>query len=119
MSVASAPIFDSSEPEEVQAPKPRHEFSDRWLLIFVGIGFCFELGLFVAGDTALRLPLRVGMYLTSLAFVFLIRGQAFPHPGSRVIQYILAVLAICLINPLGNNVIARVAQIGLYFSVLA
>src|SRR5450755_67931 len=45
-------------------------FSDRWLLLFVSMGFLFELGLWFAGDTALRLPLRIGMYVMSLAFVF-------------------------------------------------
>jgi hypothetical protein len=93
-------------------------FSDRWLLLFVSMGFLFELGLWFAGDTALRLPLRIGMYVMSLAFVFFIRGEAHPHPASKVIQYILVILAIGLINPLGNTIAARCAQICLYFSIL-
>jgi hypothetical protein len=124
MSIANATIVREDGEEsartlgEVADASPR-AFNDRWVLVFVLAGFVFELGLFLFGNTALRLPLRVGMYFTSLAFVFLIRGDAMPHPGSRLIQYILAVLIVCLINPLGNEIPARFAQICLYFSVLA
>jgi hypothetical protein len=124
MSIANATIVreDADDGARPFGDVTEHQppaFSDRWLLVFVLAGFLFELGLFVAGNTALRLPLRVGMYFTSLAFVFLIRGNSTPHPASRLIQYILAVLIVCLINPLGNELPARVGQICLYFSVLS
>jgi hypothetical protein len=106
--------------EEALAPvaPTAREFSDRWLLVFVVAGFLFELGLWFLGDTALRLPLRIGMYVTSLAFVFLIRGAGQAHPATRVIQYILVVLILSLLNPLGSTLAARCAQICLYFSIL-
>src|SRR5580700_9130950 len=113
MSMALSNSAIAEDEEESLAPQAvaRQEFSDRWLLIFVVTGFSFELGLWFLGDTALRLPLRIGMYVTSLAFVFLIRGTGFAHPAARVIQYILVVLIISMVNPLGSTLAARFAQV--------
>lgn len=119
LSLDNPAFIEDDEPRDEPAPLAPALFRDYWLLVFVVIGFCFELGLWFFGDTALRLPLRIGMYVTSLAFVFLIRGKAKPHPASTVIQYILVVLAISMINPLGNTIASRAAQICLYFSILA
>ena len=118
MSAINQAVSENDEGVDMRTVGSPRNFSDLWLLVFVLAGFFFELGLWFAGDTALRLPLRIGMYVTSLGFVFFIRGDARPHPASRVIQYILVILAICLINPLGSTLAARCAQICLYFSIL-
>jgi hypothetical protein len=118
MALTNPAIPESEEQSLAPVAPSSHVFSDRWLLVFVIAGFSFELGLWFLGDTALRLPLRIGMYVTSLAFVFLIRGNGFAHPAARIIQYILVVLVLSLLNPLGSTLPARFAQICLYFSVL-
>src|SRR5579872_2304841 len=118
VSLSNPMVSEVDDTREAAIAESSRPFSDRWLLVFVVAGFLFELGLWFLGDTALRLPLRIGMYLLSLAFVFFIRGRGHPHPASQVIQYILIVLGISLINPLGNTMASRLAQICLYFSIL-
>jgi len=119
LSLANPTLARQEERQSARTSESGGRLGDRWLLVFVITSFLFELGLFTAGDTALRLPLRVGMYLISLVFVLLIRGNGEAHPAMKLIQYILAILAIALINPNGSAMVARVAQIGLYFSILA
>jgi hypothetical protein len=118
LSFTNSAVFENDQARGAPSAGSSRILGDCWLLVFIVVGFLFELGLWFAGDTALRLPLRIGMYVTSLAFVFLIRGAANAHPASRIIQYILVILAISLINPLGNTLAARCAQICLYFSIL-
>ena len=92
---------------------------DRWAISFIAIAFAFQLGLFVFGGTAIRLPLRVGIYGVSVAMLVLFPGRAIGHPAARLAVYAIAILAIEMLNPGGDTLTSRVATVVLYTSVLA
>jgi hypothetical protein len=96
----------------------------RWAVFFVYASIALDLGLFFLGNTAIRLPLRAGVFVVSLGMLVLLRGPRRnptvpPHPGARWIEYIVVILAVGLLHPDGDNLTARIASTCLYVAVLA
>ena len=57
LSLDNPAFMEDDQPRPPVAYAHWRSFRDYWLLVFVVIGFLFELGLWFLGDTALRLPL--------------------------------------------------------------
>lgn len=62
--------------------------------------------------------MRVGVYGLSLAMVVITRGRARSHPAWTWAQAAIFVLLVSVINPAGDSLIARLATVVLYSSVL-
>ena len=91
-----------------------------WVIGFLLTTFCLQVGLFFLGGSAvLRLPLRVGVYGLSVAFLFLVPGRNRPHPAWLWSQAAIGILLVGMINPTGDSWVARLATVVLYASVLA
>jgi hypothetical protein len=94
--------------------------SGRMVILFVAILILFQIGLFFfGGSAAVRLPLRIGGYASSLGCLFLIKGRG---PTMLVTKWVVAAIGILLVeflNPAGDTFTARIAQISLYTSVIA
>jgi hypothetical protein len=115
--MTSIPIRNSARP--LAGPPANEGASDRWVFAFTLGLFIFELALWFLGNTPLRMPLRIGAYGGSLACLVLIRGHGTTHPAHRWIQIVIAILLIQLLNPFGDRMLGRIAQVALYLAVLA
>ena len=63
--------------------------------------------------------MRVGAYGLSLAMIVFVKGRGRPHPAWSWAQAAMAVLLVSVVNPAGDKIVARIASIALYTSILA
>ena len=116
MTAAIAPQFRLPSATARPAATSR---SSAWIIpAFLGGLIVFQIGLFLLGDTKLRLPLRVGVYGISLAALLLVRGRGTPHPAAKVVWLIMLVLGLGLLIP-GGGIVAAIAQCTLYVATAA
>ena len=116
--MSASVTLTTARPSNASLEGTRARTSRRYVLAFLVGGIGFQIGLFQFGDTALRMPLRGGLYLLSLVALIMLRGTGRPHPANRIIHLIIVVLGISLLMP-GGGVMASVAQLTLYLAVLA
>jgi hypothetical protein len=83
--------------------------------------------LYLPGSQAFRVPIRVASYgigLVALAYFWLVirqgnRNSIRPHPSLPWLAGALAYMGLMLLHPTTNSLLAGIAQIALYLSVLA
>lgn len=121
MSVAaSQPIVPSpAVPRRPAANPAAVERARNWITLFLVVHIGCAIGLYLFGNTSLRMPLRIGLYAASLSLLFLIKGRGHKHPASVFFELIAAVLLVGLLNPDRSSWTAGVAQVTLYLAVIA
>lgn len=87
-----------------------------WFVIFQ---FACQLGLIIPGIGPLRLILRCAAFGASLGYLFIGNRRGARHPSSWAALAIMVILALCMLNPMGNTIFSQVAQVGLYVAILA
>ena len=106
--------------DRVPIGRPAPFWGGAWVVSFLLIAFALQVGLyFLGGTAALRLPLRVGTYALSIAFPLLVKGRGHPHTARSWASAAIVILVVAALNPAGENVVARLASVVLYTSVLA
>ena len=99
-------------------PRPRLDFKP-WPVYFIWFALACQVGLLFLGNTPLRLPLRIGVYGSSILMLFLWIPRYPTHPSLQLLKWLPVVLAVGLIHPMHNNYLAGLGQIFLYVSIAA
>ncbi len=102
-----------------ESPHALNSAGERWIITFIALLFCFQIGIFFLGNSAVRLPLRIGGYAISLSMIQLVKGRFRTHPSWRWAQAAILVLLAEVINSSGDSILARFATVALYSAVLA
>src|SRR5438552_16581731 len=125
------PVRSSPFPEQPTAARPRPIVAaqatqpDRWgfLELFIFAQILLPALMYLPGSQALRVPIRVAPFALSLiGFVFLLSGRQRHlrrHPTTALLIMILAYLTLMIAHPETNTPLAGLAQVMLYFSVMA
>lgn len=99
----------------------RHRAASSWLVGFVIFQFACQLALLVPALGALRTVVRSAAFGASLSLLLLLRRGhgSRVHPAANAAMAVLAIVALSLLHPTGNRMLARVAQFGLYAAILS
>lgn len=98
----------------------RYAADARWLTTFVSLDVLAQVGMFFfGGSAALRLPMRMSVYVGSLCMLLVTLGRSTKYPPRRVLPFILGVLALEQLHPDGDRPFAQTAQLVLYTAVLS
>jgi hypothetical protein len=90
-----------------------------WPVYFIWFALACQVGLLFLGNTPLRLPLRIGVYGSSIVMLYLWKPKYRAHPSLQMLKWLPVVLAVGLIHPMHNNFLAGLGQILLYVSIAA
>jgi hypothetical protein len=90
-----------------------------WVTAFAILAYLFQIGLFLLGNTPLRTPFRMGVYVVSLGYLCVFGFSGKRHPAARFIPLIFILLFINLANPEGAGIFAGFAQMAIYLACLA
>ena len=92
----------------------------RWLLYFVMFEIACQLGMLTSLLAPFRLVFRTASFAVSLVFLGLlsVRAESLSRPA-RPAVLVLVILALSLLNPTTNTLIAGSAQIALYLAIVA
>ncbi len=119
---ASLPAPDADRPPFRQRVRRRNQRPAQWTqwpLYFTWYALGCQVALLFLGDTPLRLPLRIATYGGSLLLLMLLPPKYQTHPSLRLLKWMPAILAIGLLHPEHNTMMAGLAQILLYVSIYA
>jgi hypothetical protein len=89
------------------------------LEFFVGAEILCQLALLTPALAGLRLVWRTAPFALSLALLALLPGRGRLHPAAKAALCIFVILALALLNPAGDTLTARIAQIAMYAAILA
>jgi hypothetical protein len=89
------------------------------VLAFLALQLACQVVLLVPAIGGLRPLVRMLAFGISLVLLAVVPGRGFPHPASRAIRWVLAILGLSLLHPSTNTVLAGVAQIALNLSIIA
>jgi hypothetical protein len=90
-----------------------------WPVWFVWYAICCQIALLFVGDTPLRLPLRIAAFGGSLLLLYLLPPRYPAHPALKLLKWVPVVLAVGLVHPQRDNLLACVGQILLYVAIFA
>ncbi|HVB78658.1 MAG TPA: hypothetical protein VNE82_01775 [Candidatus Binataceae bacterium] len=95
-------------------PKP-----SRLLEYFVVLEIICQLALLSSALAPFRVVFRTAVFGVSLGFLFVLPGHGRQHPAARAAFFVMAILAVSMLNPGINSATAAAAEFGLYLAVLA
>lgn len=106
------------------AAAPTRSETSRWgfLELFVILQVLAPAILFIPGTQPLRVPIRLLPFALSIAgLVFVLRAKhdPRPHPVWLMLVSIIVYLSLMVLHPQTNSLMAGLAQVGLYASVMA
>jgi hypothetical protein len=99
--------------------KAPREVSARWVEWFLGLQILCQLALLVSFIGPFRLPIRITSFAASLAMLAIIRRRGIRHPAQTAVIWVLAILAVGLLHPTTNTLLAGAAQVTLNFAIVA
>lgn len=101
--------------------------SSAWLIGFVLLLIAFQLALLflnslalvLGGTGPLRIVLRTAPYLASLALLFLLPRRRQRHPAAGLAFWAVILVAISILHPTTNTLLAGTAHAALYLAIIA
>jgi hypothetical protein len=97
----------------LRQPKP-----SRLLEYFVGLEIVCQLALLSSMLSPFRVVFRIAVFGVSLGLLFLLPGHGKQHPAAKAAFFVMAILALSMLNPGVNSAAAAAAEFGLYLAVL-
>jgi hypothetical protein len=91
---------------------------ERWLISLVAFQLLCQLSLLTSVFHGLRVFVRTASFAVSLVFLVIHSGRGASHPAAKVAPWVLATVAISLLNPLTDGAVAGFAQVALYAAIL-
>lgn len=77
-----------------------------------------QLALLSSGLAPFRIVFRTVVFGVSLVLLFVLPGRGRQHPAARAAFFVMAILAVSMLNPGVNSAAAAAAEFGLYLAVL-
>jgi hypothetical protein len=116
MAIAKTPPQHWRHPGAIPPPQPR---PSRLLEGFVIVEIVCQLALLSGTLEHFRIVFRTAVFGLSLGLLFLLPGHGKLHPAAKAAFFMLAILALEILNPEVNSMIAAAAQSGMYLAILA
>jgi hypothetical protein len=91
----------------------------RLLQLFVACEIVCQLALLTPWLAAFRLVWRTAPFALSLGLLALLPGRGRLHPAARPALLVFVILGLSFLNPAGDTLMARAAQIAMYAAILA
>lgn len=101
-------------PVAIRQPKP-----SRLLEYFVILEIICQIALLSPALASARVVFRSAVFGFSLGLLFVLPGQGRFHPAAKASLFVLAILAVSMLNPGIVNMVSATAQVGLYLAILA
>jgi hypothetical protein len=106
--------------DELPSRRATKHRRSRWLLYFVLFEIVCQLGLLTSLLAPFRFVFRTASFGASLGLLWLLPGRAESLSGmARPIILVIVILALSLLNPTSNTLMASGAQIALYLAIVA
>ncbi len=101
------------------APPVKRLPSSRWVEGFFIFQMIAQVALMMPGLGTARVPVRVAAFGASILLLMILPPRNRKHPAAWIAAAIVALLALAVIHPLTNTLMAGVAQAFMYAAILA
>ena len=108
-----------ARPEELRQPRGRRFFGLQIIECYVLFDILMQLALLVPWLVAVRSMVKILTFGASIFMVGLTGARGRRHPATVGATAVMAILVVSLLNPWRNSLLSAVAQVALYFAILA